>query len=541
MIAKNAARPSILHAEGRLFHLRQLRSFVVSLWTPGLRLALLLCLPGVAVAIALRLWLLYHMPAGFVHGDTAQQLLTPLILLEHGHFVVDSKKTFLTPLLYSISALAHIPVLYFAAALQHLVGVLLVVVTGLLAKAWFASWRLWIVPLTVLIAINPTLLWYEHAALPESLAVFGAASVALAGTLFFRRPSQYTLTILFLAALFVASARPEGRLFALFALALVLRRFWGDWSGLKTYAAVSSGWVILIFLLTPTSQSGILLYASLIQWSPTHLAAEPGLAEEMLPYRVEARREWHDYHLHHIRLRKDMFTSEVKVLTEEGIPEQTAANQINGLFERAGLEIAIRNFWRLPLLATEKFFMAHDEPPAPGFFDYAIKGQLRALYLVNGGKHALEFSRLLWGVPLANMEEARPFLQAKYDVSVGKSLTDFLDDFVKAELYPVVLMKMPGSPLPGLPWIYVFALIGAVCLILRDRPITGPQLIWFLFLCSLFVVLMVTGNVRARYRIIFEPFWFIYLFGLLDSLVAFAQRALASRHPHDPPLPSPAS
>ena len=111
------------------------------------------------------------MPAGFVHGDTAQQLITPLTLLERGHFVVNSKKTFLTPLLYSISALAHIPVLYFAAAVQHLVGVLLVVVTSLLAKAWFASWRLWIVPLTVLIAINPTLLWYEHAALPESLAV----------------------------------------------------------------------------------------------------------------------------------------------------------------------------------------------------------------------------------------------------------------------------------------------------------------------------------------------------------------------------------
>ena len=57
-----------------------------------------------------------------------------------------------------------------------------------------------------------------------------------------------------------------------------------------------------------------------------------------------------------------MFTSEVKVLTEEGVPEKTAANQINGLFERAGLEIAIRNFWRLPVLATEKFFMGHDEP-----------------------------------------------------------------------------------------------------------------------------------------------------------------------------------
>ena len=63
------------------------------------------------------------------------------------------------------------------------------------------------------------------------------------------------------------------------------------------------------------------------------------------------------------------------------------------------MEIAIRKFWRLPLLATEKFFMGHNEPPAPGFFDYAIRGQLRALYLVNGGKHALEFSRLRGAFP----------------------------------------------------------------------------------------------------------------------------------------------
>ena len=100
------------------------------------------------------------------------------------------KDLFLTPLLYSISALAHIPVLYFAAILQHLFGVVLVVCTGLLTKAWFLSWRLWIVPLTVLIAINPILLWYEHTALPESMTVFGAMAVALTGTLFFGAPTD---------------------------------------------------------------------------------------------------------------------------------------------------------------------------------------------------------------------------------------------------------------------------------------------------------------------------------------------------------------
>ena len=53
-------------------------------WTPDLRLALLLCIPGVVVAIALRLWLSCHMPYGFVHGDTAQQLSTALTFIDKG-------------------------------------------------------------------------------------------------------------------------------------------------------------------------------------------------------------------------------------------------------------------------------------------------------------------------------------------------------------------------------------------------------------------------------------------------------------------------
>ena len=67
-------------------------------------------------------------------------------LIEKGQFLVDPKKTFLTPLLYSIPALLRIPVLDFVAVVQHVFGVLLVV-TGLLALLWFSSWRLWIVPL----------------------------------------------------------------------------------------------------------------------------------------------------------------------------------------------------------------------------------------------------------------------------------------------------------------------------------------------------------------------------------------------------------
>ena len=514
-----------LTAGKRLFDPGQLRSFLLSLWTPDLRLALLLCIPGVVVAIALRLWLSYHMPYGFVHGDTAQQLSTALKFIDKGSFVINSKKTFLTPLLYSISAVAHIPVLYFAAAIQHFFGVLLVVASGLLAKAWLASWRLWIVPLTILIAINPILLWYEHTTLPESLMVFGVVSVALTGTFFYRHPNRYTLSLMFLAALFAAGARPEGRFLALFAMALVIRRFWGNWPRLKIYAAVAAACTFLIFLVTRTSQSGILLYASLIHWSPAHLNLEPGVAETMQPFQARAIEQWDTRKLRHIRLRKDMYNAMVGSLTAQGVSTHDAKHQVDSIFKRAGMEIAVRNAWRIPGLAVEKFFLGHHEPPALGFDKYAISGQLRALYLVNGGQHALEFSRLLWGLPLATMEEARPFLEANYDVSVGQKLTNFLDAFVAVEQYPILRMEIRGTPLQGVPWLYACALIGAICLILRERPAFGLQLLWFLTLCFLFVALMVTGNVRARYRIIFEPFWFIYLLALFDTLLAVIQRS----------------
>jgi hypothetical protein len=81
-------------------------------------------------------------------------------------------------------------------------------------------------------------------------------------------------------------------------------------------------------------------------------------------------------------------------------------------------------------------------------------------------------------------------------------------------------MQLPGTPLRGIPWLYAFAFLGAICLILRERPAFGVQLIWFMFLCAIFCLVIATGNVRARFRLIFEPFWFIYLFALLDTVLA---------------------
>ena len=87
--------------------------------------------------------------------------------------------------------------------------------------------------------------------------------------------------------------------------------------------------------------------------------------------------QWKIYSFQYTRLRKDMYNSVVEHLKREGLSKAAAEQQVNGFFQRAGIEIAIRNFWRLPGLAVQKFFIAHRETLAMGFKDYAIRGQLR--------------------------------------------------------------------------------------------------------------------------------------------------------------------
>ena len=130
------------------------------------------------------------------------------------------------------------------------------------------------------------------------------------------------------------------------------------WSRLKIYGPISTLCVLLIFLVTRTSQSGILLYASLIHFSPPHLATAPGLAEIMQPFQARAI-QGKNARRKHIKLRKDMASAMTSHLETQGLTGRALKAQISNTFQQAGIEIAIRNFWRLPELAVEKFFIGH--------------------------------------------------------------------------------------------------------------------------------------------------------------------------------------
>lgn len=506
-----------------------LRAFFRRVFAPEPRLALRLCLPAALVALLLRVWLLAHMPAAFVHNDTPTIVETADVLVTRGAWELDGKKTFLAPLVACVPGVLGMPALPFLAIAQHLLGVFDVFLVGLLVFGWFRFWRWLIVPATLLLAVNPVLLWYEHTALAETWAVTGVLLVALAGTAFARMPCRYTFAMLLGATLFMAGARPEGRLFALFALALVIRVLWGNLRALRVAAPVMLVWTSVLFALTRTSQSGLLLLTSVLHLSPERLTFSPGVAEALAPLAAEARAEWTGPDAPKlVPLRKAI--SDRIIDFQAGVPRRQAGKRVNGICARAGLEIAARNLPALPALAVEKFVIAHRELPGGDFDAYPLAGQIDALYGNGEEQKNVRYARLLWGRAFDDEADARAFLQDTYRPM--PTLTRWLENWVVAGIAPVAPWSLPGARLgemPGLPWLYTAALLGMVALAARDRPLGFHQL-WGAFLIGLWLLIMVTANIRARFRVPFEPLWTLYALALLDSALILGARWLPRRH-----------
>src|SRR5580658_1246952 len=128
---------------------------------------LLWCAPALLLGVILRLFMEIRMPYGYVQFDTGDFLVTPFRLLARHQYYIDSKKAFFTPTFFSIPFLLHIPALLFIPIVQHLLGLLEVVIAGALIRAWLPLWRWIIIPATILIAVSPWQLWYEHTLMGE--------------------------------------------------------------------------------------------------------------------------------------------------------------------------------------------------------------------------------------------------------------------------------------------------------------------------------------------------------------------------------------
>ena len=494
---------------------------------PRLREVALFCLPALLLGLALRIVLTSHMPLAFFTTDTNEFL---------GDELIGGSRTFLPKLIYGIPMRLNLPLLRFIAVLQHFFGVLLILASGMLAAQWLRTWRIWIIPFTCLIALQPTLLWYEHFALPDSTFALAIVLACLAGGKFYRERNLSSAVLLAMALIFLAGIRQEGFIFVFFGVALIVRVYWGDWRKLRVALPIALILALVVVKLTKTNQGGYMLLTSLIQWAPDRLWSEPNLSPRVVQLRDSFREQWPAFPDRHNHCRK-IIVAQVQdyLVTERNVrPKKRLNSEVDALCKRLSIEIAVRNFWRLPGLAFNKFRAMHREPPSPDFGrEWAHEKHLDILFgkRDNDPPKEHDLIKLYLERDFSSREELANELPRLYRILPDDWLSRFQRQFYALEYGGTLLPTVAVGPqtLPGLPLLYLFTAAGFLLVFIREGRALSDKQLWLLMLLLQAFAVGLSASLRSRYRLSFEPWFLLGVFCLLDSVVGLV-RASWSRN-----------
>jgi len=495
---------------------------------PRTREFLLWMLPALILAAALRIALMAQLPYGIYHDDTPDFLTTPDRLLHDHRWELHSKKTFLVPVLFTLPFLVRIPALIAIPAFHHVLGVMMVMMLGLLVRLWFRGWKIFIIPLTVLAAANPFFLWYEHTLMAESVFLFTTVLLAVAGTLYAldQNPRRFYLL---LAALFLeAGARPEGKLLFGFGIVFVALIHWRGWRSAWPRVAIVAGLAALTSLITPTSQAGLLLFTSVARLTPTDLKEAPGFEPYIAPIRADLQRRWDiKPSFPKVRDRRAVAAAVDRYLKESPEAQQAKSRRsVNEFCKKLAAETCMKNFGYLPVHIYHKFRAVAVESPTGRFDNDWLFIQQRDAIL--GNPRALNLARELTGQPITTNDELIRFVDTHYGaVPWFNQLLDRWLKTVSRFRFPDLRVPNPDYPSvplyhPGVPVYFLLGGVGLVVIALRRGPLQPFHFVWAITLLGFFYTIMLTANVRPRFRIAFEPFWFIYIALLIECAVLAA-------------------
>ncbi len=221
-----------------------------------LRQAALWSLPALAMGAFLRIALLSYAPYAFWESDSNSYFGFAHQLFYHGDFSIDSKRRYLYPIFVGLLNVLPGSVMGWLALTQHLLGLAATVALGYVVRGTCAAWRWWIVPVTLIYAGLPIVIWFEHAALGETLFI-SALTLAFGGWVAWLRAPRdepafsrkwWLFFVPFAVALLTKSA---GRfIWPGFAAALFL------FAARRHFRRTQTLWLTVLFLLSLTAGSG---------------------------------------------------------------------------------------------------------------------------------------------------------------------------------------------------------------------------------------------------------------------------------------------
>lgn len=474
---------------------------------------LLWCLPALVAGGVLRLLLCVHFPYGYMQADTADFLVTTERLLRQHSLVLHGKKSFLAPILFTIPFLLHIPALIVIPLFQHLLGMILIVIAGGLTRAWFRHWKWFIIPATVLTAINPAMLWYERALLAESHYIFCVMALALAGTALALRPTSAKLGWLLVALFFTAGSRPEGKLFIAFGILLVALIRWRGRREWLVKMAVTLAVCAGIWMCSRSEQAGLLLYATVLPLAPDVSRVAPDFSSVINPLRDQ-------YIAQGATVRVKLTTAEKTIWGKVRDYSHAKGNSEieSGAFcQKLAVEAALNKPFLLVAIAANKFLMSCRGATSGGFSDYWVQGKQIAAFTRK--KWLGDLSRGLTGRDLRTKEDVVAFVQR----TAPPLEPDWFNVLQRKWSSLMLHARLPDRQYPaqkvqGLSYFFAVAFLGFFAALLRPGPLWRFHVSWVLTLLGVWFAVLLTGVVNSRYRFVFEPFCILYALFLLDTV-----------------------
>src|SRR4051812_48269718 len=145
----------------------RLRSFLNC--HPLVRDALRWAIPALIFGTILRVLLVSYLPYAYWGADSKSYFGFAHKLVTEGNISLYEKRRFLYPIILApITMLPGAP-LRWVAVLQHAFGVMTLLPLAYIVRKTLVYWKFWIVPVTVIFAGLPVVVWYEQELLGENV------------------------------------------------------------------------------------------------------------------------------------------------------------------------------------------------------------------------------------------------------------------------------------------------------------------------------------------------------------------------------------
>lgn len=498
-----------------------------------LRQLLLWCLPALLAGLVLRILLATAMPYAYVQHDSIRLLVAGASWLPPDDVdVMSNNVPFLVPALFKAAQHGPIPALITIELLQHVLGLVQIFLVGFLVRCWFERWKWWIIPATLIAAIHPSYLWFEHTVMLETIYVFATVCVAVAGTWLLRHPSLPAAAALCGATFFVAITRPEGKLFVAFATVGVVVAFWREWKRLAGALGMAGGTAAVIALTVVPGESGLLLYSSVIHLTPEVSGRYPEAAPYVAPFRVEAIEAATKGPAFVSRAQREALSERLTkfIADHPGAGHgSTPAERMNCVAKAMAIEACLRAPGALLPLSIAKFRATADEVASGKFTESWL--QDRQIDRLRNSLHYLGPAvEPLYGRRFADLSEAAAFVKVEYPAQKVAWFCSLHDGWSSLYSRRLPSTRYPAGSLPGLPKFYFLPVLGMIAVVVRTNPARSFHACWLPMLAGLWFVVMLSANERPRFRMVFEPFLFLYPFAALDAGAALAARRWRRGH-----------